>query len=127
MLRQVWINLLSNAVKFSAKKERAVIEISGLVDGDSTVYRVRDDGVGFDLAYAKKLFGVFQRFHRRDEFEGTGIGLARVKRIVSRHGGQVTAQSAPGEGATFTFTLPLQESQSLLETPRLVPPPPNGP
>lgn len=107
LLRQVWINLLSNAVKFSAKKERAAIEISAYVEGESTVYRVRDNGAGFDMAYAAKLFGVFQRLHGGDEFEGTGIGLALVKRIVSRHGGQVTAQSAPGEGATFTFALPL--------------------
>jgi PAS domain S-box-containing protein len=113
LLRQVWINLLSNAVKFSAKREGAVIEISGGVENESTVYRVRDNGAGFDMAHAAKLFGVFQRLHRGDEFEGTGIGLALVKRIVSRHGGQVTAQSAPGEGATFTFALPILHGEGV--------------
>ena len=108
LLRQVWVNLLSNAVKFSAYAESPSIEVSGAVEEGWTVYRVRDNGVGFDMAYAPKLFGVFQRLHGMTEFEGTGVGLALVHRIVSRHGGEVRAQGAIGEGACFSFTLPLR-------------------
>jgi PAS domain S-box-containing protein len=105
LLRQVWINLISNALKFTRGCESAQIEIGHRMSGPEGVYFVRDNGVGFDMQYADKLFGVFQRLHRDDEFEGTGIGLAIVKRIVSRHGGRVWAASAPGKGAEFSFTL----------------------
>ena len=106
LLRQVWVNLLSNAVKYSAKRDDPVVEVEGTVEGGSVRYRVRDNGVGFDMAYAPKLFGVFQRLHGISEFEGTGIGLALVKRIVERHGGRVWAEGELGRGATFSFSLP---------------------
>ncbi|GGM20069.1 sensor histidine kinase [Deinococcus aerophilus] len=105
-LQQVLTNLLSNAVKFTRTRERAVIEIGTHAgDGEWTVW-VRDNGVGFDPVYAGKLFGPFQRLHSHSEFEGTGVGLATVRRIVLRHGGRVWADSVPGEGTTFSFTLP---------------------
>jgi signal transduction histidine kinase len=103
--RQVLVNLLSNAVKY-AKQEGAIrIELGGRRDGDMNAYWVRDEGVGFDMRYVDKIFGVFQRLHG-DEFEGTGVGLAIVDRIVSKHGGAVRAEGAPGRGACFHFTLP---------------------
>lgn len=107
MLRQVWLNLLGNAVKYSSKSEPAVIRVHAR-RGDDGGYRfeVSDNGVGFDMAYAGKLFGVFQRLHAADQFEGTGIGLASVRRVVMRHGGETGASSRPGEGSTFWFTLP---------------------
>ncbi|MHB1047920.1 MAG: LytS/YhcK type 5TM receptor domain-containing protein [Thermoanaerobaculia bacterium] len=107
LLRQAWVNLLSNAVKFSASRERPVIEVAGEVDGPTAVYSVKDNGAGFDMAYSGNLFGVFQRLHRPSEFEGTGVGLALVKRIVLRHGGRVWAEGAVGHGATFSFSLPV--------------------
>jgi signal transduction histidine kinase len=107
LLRQVWTNLVSNAIKYSSTRTPAVIEISGEADGREAVYRVRDNGVGFDMRYANKLFGVFQRLHGADEYPGTGVGLAIVQRIVTRHGGRIWADARLGEGATFTFTLPL--------------------
>jgi PAS domain S-box-containing protein len=110
LLRQVWTNLLTNAIKFSRKKTPAHIQVDGSTAGTQCVYHVRDDGAGFDQAYAHKLFGVFQRLHGMDEFEGTGIGLAIVKRIVSRHGGEVSAEGKVGAGASFQFTLPAAES-----------------
>jgi len=106
MLRQVVQNLLSNAVKFSGPQPEAVIEVGSTSDEREDVFFVKDHGVGFDMKYVDKLFGVFQRLHRMEDFEGTGIGLANVRRIVMRHGGRTWAQSAPGEGATFFFTLP---------------------
>src|SRR3546814_12586126 len=107
MLRQVWLNLLGNAVKYSARSEPAVIEISHDHEADgSHRFSVRDNGAGFDVAYADKLFGVFQRLHAASEFSGTGIGLASVKRVITRHDGRVWAESEPGKGATFHFTLP---------------------
>ncbi|GHC01682.1 ATP-binding protein [Thermomonas carbonis] len=107
MLRQVWLNLLSNAVKYSGGSDPAVIEVSYSRD-DNGDYRfeVADNGVGFDMAYAGKLFGVFQRLHSITEFEGTGIGLASVRRVLARHGGHISADATPGKGARFVFTLP---------------------
>ena len=108
LLRQVWSNLLSNALKYSAPRgAQAVIRIEGERHAGTTRYRVRDNGVGFDPRYADKLFGVFQRLHPQDEFEGTGVGLAIVHRIVARHHGQVSAHSSPGAGAEFVFELPV--------------------
>lgn len=106
MIRQVLTNLISNAIKFTGPRAEAVIEIGGTADANENHYYVRDNGVGFDMQYVDKLFGVFQRLHAADEFEGTGIGLAIVKRIVTRHGGRVWAESQLGEGATIHFTLP---------------------
>ncbi len=109
VLRRVWENLLSNAVKFSASRERPEIRVEGSVEGGETVYRVRDNGIGFDMKYVDKLFGVFNRLHGIHEFEGTGVGLALVRRIVLRHGGRVWAEGEPGRGAAFNFTLPRTE------------------
>jgi PAS domain S-box-containing protein len=106
LLRQVWTNLLANAVKFSAPSDSPRVEVTGATKGSETVYSVRDNGVGFDMAYASKLFGVFQRLHGVREFEGTGIGLALVHRIVARHGGRIWADGSVGNGATFSFSLP---------------------
>jgi signal transduction histidine kinase/FixJ family two-component response regulator len=108
LLEQVLINLLSNAFKFTAGRDEARIEVGALRQGEETVYYVRDNGVGFDMKYADKLFGVFQRLHSREQFEGTGIGLSIVQRIVQRHGGKVWADSRPGEGTTLYFSLPTQ-------------------
>lgn len=106
MLRQVLLNLLSNAVKFTGPREEAVIEVGGEAGAEEHVYWVKDNGVGFDTAYAGKLFGVFQRLHTQEEFEGTGIGLAIVKRVVERHGGRVWAESQLGVGTAVYFALP---------------------
>jgi PAS domain S-box-containing protein len=106
LIRQVLINLVSNAVKYAGKQDVPTVEISGHIRDDDTLYAVKDNGVGFDEKYAGKLFGVFQRLHSEDEFEGTGVGLAIVQRIVHRHGGKVWAESKLGYGATFYFTLP---------------------
>jgi PAS domain S-box-containing protein len=110
MLRQVFVNLLANAVKFSRGRESPRIEVGAEVNSDETVYHVKDNGVGFDMRFADKLFGVFQRLHSVSEFEGTGIGLAIVKRIVTRHGGRVWAEGSPGDGATVFFALPRKEN-----------------
>jgi PAS domain S-box-containing protein len=105
LLKQVWVNLLSNAIKYSSKKPEALIEV-GMVPGTtSPTWCVKDNGAGFSMEYSSKLFGVFQRLHKQDEFDGTGVGLALVQRIIVRHGGKVWAEAKPDEGATFFFTL----------------------
>jgi signal transduction histidine kinase len=108
LLKQVWLNLIGNAFKYSAKRDAPRIEIGGRVEGEENVYWVHDNGAGFDMRYAAKLFGVFQRLHSQDEFAGTGVGLAIVQRVVTRHGGRVWAEGTPGEGACFFFSLPCE-------------------
>jgi signal transduction histidine kinase/ActR/RegA family two-component response regulator len=108
LLRQVWVNLLSNAVKYSSRVDVPLIQVSGRIEGAEAVYSVRDNGAGFDMACYDKLFEVFERLHGDQEFEGTGVGLATVRRVVTRHGGRVWAEGKVGEGAVFHFALPLQ-------------------
>ncbi len=105
LLKQVWANLIENALKYTGSRERAVIRIDAKSEDGVPVYFVQDNGVGFDMRYAHKLFGVFQRLHRAEEYGGTGVGLAIVQRIIARHGGRVWAQAVKNEGATFYFTL----------------------
>jgi light-regulated signal transduction histidine kinase (bacteriophytochrome) len=106
LIRQVVVNLIANAIKFTQPRTVGRIEVSGTASGGQNEYCVRDNGVGFDMAYVDKLFGVFERLHGSHEFEGTGIGLAIVRQIVVRHGGKVWAAGKLGEGAAFHFTLP---------------------
>ncbi len=108
LLKQVWINLLSNAIKFTRDSKPAKIEIGAEKQNGEVIYFVRDNGAGFDMRYVDKLFGVFQRLHRPEDFEGTGVGLAVVQRIVRRHGGRVWAESVLGKGSSFYFSLPVE-------------------
>jgi light-regulated signal transduction histidine kinase (bacteriophytochrome) len=105
LLSQVFTNLISNAIKYSEGKDTPVIEIGSREEEDEAIYYVKDNGAGFDMKYYDKLFGVFQRLHREEEFEGTGVGLALVKRIITRHGGRVWGEAEVGMGATFYFSL----------------------
>ncbi|WP_422943642.1 sensor histidine kinase [Undibacterium sp. TJN19] len=109
LLKQVWINLISNAIKYSSKSEQAIVHISGEMDGNEAIYLVKDNGVGFNMEYYNKLFGVFQRLHHVSEFSGTGVGLAISQRILMRHGGRIWAESKLNEGASFFFALPTGE------------------
>ncbi len=106
LMRQVWGNLISNAIKFTSPRIERIIEISGRKDGTRVIYEIKDNGVGFNPKYKDKLFEVFQRLHKMDEFEGSGVGLAIVKRIINRHGGNVEAFGKEGVGSTFKFSLP---------------------
>jgi len=106
LLHQVWVNLISNALKYSRNRQESRIEIGKQEAGGRTVYYIRDNGAGFDMQYASKLFGVFQRLHKLTEFEGTGVGLALVKKIIDRHGGEIWAESEVDQGTCFFFTLP---------------------
>jgi two-component system sensor kinase len=105
LIKQVYSNLLSNAVKYTKFKDKAYMETGGYTESDENIYYIKDNGVGFDMEYYDKLFGVFQRLHSADDYEGTGVGLAIVQRIIHRHGGRVWAEGKVEEGATFYFTL----------------------
>ena len=106
LIREVLTNFISNAIKFSRNEKRPVIEVGGKSENSENIYYVKDNGAGFDMKYSDKLFGVFQRLHSQQEFKGTGVGLAIVRRIIERHGGRVEAEGKVGKGATFYFTLP---------------------
>ena len=112
VIRQVWYNLIGNALKYSAKRPEPRIRISGRIEDREAIYQVEDNGAGFDMRYADKLFGVFQRLHRTEDFSGTGVGLAIVHRIVARHGGRIWAQGAPDAGACFQFALPVAATET---------------
>jgi two-component system sensor histidine kinase/response regulator len=112
VMRQVWCNLVGNALKYSAKRPEPRIRISGRIEDREAIYQVEDNGAGFDMRYADKLFGVFQRLHRTEDFSGTGVGLAIVQRIVARHGGRIWAQGAPDAGACFQFALPIEPAKN---------------
>jgi len=108
LINQVWVNLISNALKYSRKKEKAIIEIGGKIENDQTVFYIKDNGTGFDMKYVDKLFCIFERLHKAKDFEGIGIGLANVQRIIMRHGGKCWAESEVDKGSTFFFSNPNQ-------------------
>jgi light-regulated signal transduction histidine kinase (bacteriophytochrome) len=112
LLGQVWTNLISNAIKYSSKNKVSEISIGSTSSGGMITYYIKDNGVGFDMQYVHKLFGVFQRLHSDTEFEGNGVGLAIIQRIVLKHGGLVWANSDAGKGATFYFSLPVNGGRS---------------
>jgi len=112
LMRQVWLNLISNAIKYTKPRDVCIIKISGYEDQESCNYKIEDNGVGFDTQYSEKLFNLFQRLHNEREFEGTGVGLAIVKRIIQRHNGKVWAESEMGKGATFNFSIPKRQVSS---------------
>jgi K+-sensing histidine kinase KdpD len=121
LVRQVWVNLISNAVKYSSKKEHPDIEIGATDNNAETVYYVKDNGEGFDMQYYDKLFGVFQRLHSKEQFQGNGIGLALCEKIISKHNGRIWAESKMGEGATFYFALPkLEMPEAAIKNEQLV-------
>jgi signal transduction histidine kinase len=107
LLKQVWINLISNAIKYTGRQPEAIIEIGSTIESNEITYFIKDNGAGFDMKYVKKLFGVFKRLHKHDDFEGVGIGLANVNSIITRHGGHCSATGETGKGATFFFSLPV--------------------
>jgi light-regulated signal transduction histidine kinase (bacteriophytochrome) len=106
LMRHVWSNLISNAIKYSSKVENPMITIKSTENEHDVIYSVKDNGVGFDMKYSHKLFGVFQRLHNKTDFDGTGVGLALVQRIVAKHGGKVWAEGVENTGATFYFSIP---------------------
>jgi len=108
MLKQVFINLISNAFKYTGKKSKAKVEIGSYLEDNQCIYYIKDNGAGFDMKYYDKLFGVFQRLHSSNEFEGTGVGLAIINRIITKHNGKVWAEAKVNEGACFFVSLPIQ-------------------
>jgi light-regulated signal transduction histidine kinase (bacteriophytochrome) len=113
LMKQVFMNLLSNAVKYTGKREHAVIQIGQTMKDDRRVIFIRDNGAGFEMKYVGKLFGVFQRLHKARDFEGTGIGLAIVQRVIRKHGGRIWAEAKLDEGATFFFTLGSSDNKTV--------------
>ena len=113
LLRQAWSNVIGNAIKYSGNREQPEIRVQGYIDGDEVIYSVEDNGVGFDMRFYDKLFGVFQRLHEANQFPGTGVGLAIVHRVIDRHSGRVWAKAAPDRGATFYFSLPVAHDATL--------------
>ena len=121
LINQVWVNLISNALKYSRNAEKAIIDIGGEIENDKIIFYIKDNGAGFDMQFADKLFGVFQRLHNASEFEGIGIGLANVNRIIMRHGGKCWASSEPGKGATFFFSIPnIELKREIGKYPKLI-------